>query len=79
MPETSIDKDNGFESPQHDIRLARKILHVKSISITHTVEERSYNELRLRVARSNPRHYFTSLFSCPDVQIKSLDELDASR
>jgi hypothetical protein len=43
VPETAVDEDSSLVLPQNNIRLARKIIPMKTESIAHPVQNRPDN------------------------------------
>jgi hypothetical protein len=67
VPKTTVYKDSGFESGQDYIRTTGQVSTIKSKPEAGTMEGFSYEDLNLRIATTNTRHYLTALFSRKNV------------
>ncbi|ODA36497.1 hypothetical protein A6X21_02095 [Planctopirus hydrillae] len=62
VPEAAMHKDDCPVLGEHDIRFSGQILAVQSETISHPVEQRSYDQLWLRVPISDAGHVPASVF-----------------
>lgn len=64
MPETAVNKNNGFVFRQDDVRFARQVFDVFSESVTGAVQHGAHQHLGLGIFALDLRHIPASLFRC---------------
>ena len=56
VPEAAVDENDFSVGWQYKVRLTRKVPAMQTKPEAHLVHKRSYNQFRLRILRSDPRH-----------------------
>jgi len=56
VPETAVDKDDGFILWQNNVRLAGEAFDILPEAVSGAVQQRADENFRLRILPANPRH-----------------------
>jgi hypothetical protein len=71
MPETAVNKDYFFVFDQNDIRMAGQITAVKSVTITHTMNEGTHSYFR----RGIPPKYARKMLAHEDLRMENVTSI----
>ena len=61
VPKTSVNENDLVAAWEHQIGVPGQIFVMEFVTVPHSMDETSYQHLRLRVFRANPAHPFASL------------------